>query len=316
MNEQLSVVETQLDREGFGAWHRAHIAVRRILVFLARTNLLLAANSAIIVWMVQLLAGLPHSAEPPLIGFLIFFAIYTVDRIAEPEADDLTHPERRSFSRRYARQLWVAAGLASLLGIGLAMRGGVWRVTGALLPPVALGLYSFPFIPGPLARRIGFSRLKEVLVLKNGVVAFTFATTHVLLPLSEGDAVARGPLLAMWVFLFGRFFINTVTFDLRDEEGDRQHGVRTLPVVLGPERTRQVLHLLNVALGLGLLAVPALGWGSTLFLALQAGTVYAGWYVWRSGQPGDIHFLCDVLVDGELFVNAAALLLLWSYIPL
>lgn len=283
------------------------------LMSLAHAQVLLPGAAAVGTWMVQVLAGLPVSPQPVLAVFLVFFSIYTFDRVAaEPEADAVTNPERASFARRHSRTLLTLAFAAYAIALGLSFSGGLRRVLTMVLPVVALLLYSFPVIPRELARRWGFRRLKEIFGVKNAVVGATFATTLTLAPLPPEGAPTPGLLAALWVFIFVRFFINTVVFDMRDEVGDRQQGVRTLPVVLGRARARQVLHALNLSLGAFLLAPVLLGWGPAAFAALGVSIPFSAWYLMKTARPGPLHFLCDVLVDGELYVAGAAVALALS----
>jgi 4-hydroxybenzoate polyprenyltransferase len=280
-----------------------------LLMRLAYVQLVLAGAAAVGVWIVQVLAGLPREPGPIMAVFLVFFAIYVLDRVAaEPDTDALNHPERERFARRHARKLLGLCAVAYGAALVLASRGGPGRVLILSLPLVAVLLYSFPFVPRSLARWLGFSRLKEILVIKNMVMAGTFATTLVLAPLPAQGAPVPRTLAALWVFLFLRFFINSVVFDMRDEHGDRLQGIRTIPVVLGV-RTRWLLHALNLALGAFLLAVPVLGLGPRAAAALAVGTPLTAWYLWYFVRTRSLHFLCDVVVDGELYVAGLALLL-------
>ena len=43
-------------------------------------------------------------------------------------------------------------------------------------------------------------------------------------------------------------FINAALYDIRDVKGDRENGIRTLPVLLGPKKTVGVLLILNTTL--------------------------------------------------------------------
>lgn len=280
-----------------------------LLMRLAYAQLVLAGAAAVGVWIVQVLAGLPREPEPIVAVFLVFFAIYALDRVAEPDTDALNHPERERFARRHARKLLGLCAVAYGAALVLASRGGWGRVLILSLPLVAILLYSFPLVPRPLARWLGFSRLKEILVIKNMVMAGTFATTLVWAPVPAQGAPVPQTLAALWVFLFVRFFINGVVFDMRDEHGDRLQGIRTIPVVLGGWRTRRLLHALNLALGVFLLAVPMLGLGTPAVAALAVGTPLTAWYLWHFVQTQSLHFLCDVVVDGELYVAGLALLL-------
>ncbi|HEX7241635.1 MAG TPA: UbiA family prenyltransferase [Longimicrobiaceae bacterium] len=281
---------------------------RALLMALARANLLLALSVAASAWMVQTLAGLPVEPVSPLVAFLTMYAVYSLDRASEPEADSRTHPERASFSGRHARLLRGSALAAYAVALLLAGTRGWWSVAVALLPLAVVLVYSFPFLPAPLARRVGFSRLKEVLVLKNVVVALTLAGTPTLLPAAAaGGAPAWRPVVAVGAFLFGRWWINTVLFDVRDEHGDRENGVRTLVVVLGGRTILRLLRVANAALAVLAVAAPLLGWAPPLFAVLAAGSLYAGIYLRRMETGDDPHFLCDVVSDGELLVLAALL---------
>ena len=285
-------------------------SLQALLMRLAYAQLVLSGAAAVGTWMVQVLLGLPREPAPSVAVFLVFFSIYTLDRVAaEPDTDALNHPERERFARRHARKMLALAGAAYAAALALGLRGGPGRLLVLLLPLAAVLLYSFPFVPRPLARQLGFSRLKELLVVKNGVMAGTFATTLTLAPLPAHGSLALRPLAALWGFFFVRFFINSVVFDMRDEHGDRLQGIRTLPVVLGSGPTRRLLHVLNLALGACVLAVPMLGLGPPAFAALAVGTPLATWYLRRTAGPGSLHFLCDVIVDGELYLAGLVLLL-------
>jgi len=295
------------------AFERGTARLKAWLMLLAHAQVLMPGAAAVGTWVVQVLAGLPMSPQPILAVFLVFFSIYTFDRVtAEPKADAVTHPERAQFARRHARPLLTLAFAAYALALGLSVSGGPRRLLTLLLPVVALLLYSFPVVPRALARRWGFRRLKEIFGVKNAVVGATFATTLTLAPLPPEGAPAPGPLAALWMFIFVRFFINSAVFDMRDEVGDRQQGVRTLPVVLGRARTRKVLHTLNLAQGSFLLALTLLGLVPTAFAALGVSALFSAWYLRKTAQRAPLHFLCDVVVDGELYVAGAAVLLALS----
>ena len=237
-------------------------------------------------------------------------AIYSLDRVAELDADALTHPERALFSRRHARWIRGAALGAYALALGLAGRRGMACVAVTLLPLLALLLYSFPVLPRAVARRVGFSRIKEVFVLKNLWVAGTLSVTPVLLAaVSHAGAREVVPLVALGLFLLGRWWVNVTLFDVRDEVGDGAQGLRTVPVVLGRARTVRLLQGVNVLLAVLVLAVPLLGLARPAFVLLGLSSLYAGVYLRQVHSTGDIHFLCDVVSDGELLVLAAGVLL-------
>ncbi|MCY1083230.1 UbiA family prenyltransferase [Archangium lansingense] len=289
--------------------------MRPLLVLLARGNLVMALSMAAATWLAQVLAGLPAEPLPPFIAFLVIYSIYSLDRVTELDADSRTHPERARFSQRHAGLIRGSALAAYALALGLAGRRGAWCVAVTLLPLAALLVYSFPFLPRAVAHRVGFSRLKEVFVLKNVWVAGTLAATPVLLAGVFHGAVRNGkPLVATGVFLLGRWAVNVILFDVRDEAGDRANGLRTIPVVLGRARTLRLLHGINVLLVLLALAVPLFGLASPRFALLGVSCLYAWVYLRRVERTEDIHFLCDVVSDGELLVLAGVVLLV-TWLP-
>jgi 4-hydroxybenzoate polyprenyltransferase len=288
--------------------------VRAFLVLLARENVLLALGMGAITRVAQVMAELPREPVSPLIVALAFYAVYTLDRAADFGADGLTHPERARFSRLNARRMRVAAVAAYVLALALAAGRGGWSVAVALLPLAAVLLYSFPFLPSAVARRVGFSRLKEVTVLKNVWVALTLSATGALLPVAvAGGAPHWAPIAAMAGFLFGRWWINALLFDVRDEEGDRANGLRTVPVLLGRDRTLRLLHAANLLLGMMTLTAPLLGVVRPLFALLAISSVYAWGYLRAMASGGDPHFLCDVVADGELLVLSGIVLVAASW---
>jgi 4-hydroxybenzoate polyprenyltransferase len=284
--------------------------IRRLLMLSARANLLLAVSVAASTWTVQVVAGLRAEPVAPLAMGLVYYAIYAMDRAVDHGADELTHAERAGFSRRNARILWTTALAAYAVALGLAAPRGVGSIAAVCIPLAAVLLYSFPVVPPALAGRIGFSRVKEVFVLKNVWVAGTQAASVPLIAASAGGEVADPTVLvAAAAFLFGRWWINTVFFDVRDEAGDRANGLRTVPVVLGGARTLRLLHLGNAVLGAACLAAPAAGMVDRRFALLAASSVYGAWYLWRMQRGDDPHFLCDVVADGELAVQAGVVAL-------
>lgn len=287
--------------------HRGLESMRALLVLLARGNLMMALSMAASTWMVQVFAGLPSGPLAPLITFLAIYAIYSLDRVTELDADSLTHPERARFSQRYARWIRHSAFAAQALALGLAATRGAWSVAVTLMPLAALLLYSFPVLPRSVARRVGVSRLKEVFVLKNLWVAGTLTATSTLLPVvMHGGVPHWPPLLALTAFLLGRWAINVILFDVRDEAGDRANGLRTVPVALGRAKTLRLLHLINGALFVLTVAAPLLGWIRPAFALLAVSCAYAWAYLRRaaSSSDDDLHFLCDVVSDGEQLVLA------------
>ncbi len=106
------------------------------------------------------------------------------------------------------------------------------------------------------------------------------------------------PVLLLFAFFAIEFFVNTVIFDVKDVQGDRAHGIITLPVALGIRRTQHICYALNgVALVLLVLgtAVQCLPLNAFVLCALAA---YILTYTYLCSETrGRLYF--GLLVDGE-----------------
>ena len=226
-----------------------------------------AAGIAVFGWSLGRWAGFDSGKLLPLwlAGALV---VYNLDRLKRDPADRVNTPERASLHGMLRRWSWLvtAAGVAVLVLWPLWLGSGALLLLTGLALPLSLS-YSFPLFG---------SRLKDVPVLKT-LFAPLVVLTAVLAPpiLLEGLAISPALLLAAgwsWALLM----FNMVLCDLRDIEGDRAAGTRSLPVLLGGAGTQRLLWLLIAAgascaamHGSSLLAVATVAALSPLALAAQ-----------------------------------------------
>jgi 4-hydroxybenzoate polyprenyltransferase len=107
-----------------------------------------------------------------------------------------------------------------------------------LIPAIAVVAYS---IGAP-----GLSRLKDIPLIKNLVIALAW---------DMFCALITGVTWPMIILISVLSFVNSALYDIRDVEGDRIAGVRTLAVVLGS----RVVRVVPLLLGLDFIAL-ALIW--------------------------------------------------------
>lgn len=146
-------------------------------------------------------------------------------------------------------------------------------------------------------------RLKRVPILSNFVIGGAYLSTAIAGYLLVGkngitDFPGRLALAIIWVYTFAVEFKN-----IKDISGDRADGIRTIPVILGDERSRLVIGLMGVAAFLGFpLFYPA---SATVLLpaALSAGTLY---YYAVNRRP-----YRESIVFGAIFLFIGLLALLW-----
>lgn len=162
------------------------------------------------------------------------------------------------------RAVAVTAGLASLLGVGLLVVSYQLLGLVGLRSFVALGLGAVAAAMGyTLGKRpLGYAGLGDFFVLLFfGWVGV--GGSYVLLT-GEFTWQLLDPATGIGLLAAGVLNIN----NLRDQEGDRRHGKRTMVVRLGDQDARHY-HLVLIGAGSFLLAVTPLRWGAA-----------GHWYVW------------------------------------
>ena len=107
----------------------------------------------------------------------------------------------------------------------------------------------------------------------------------------------------MGVFIFLRLMVNTLIFDVRDVEGDRAAGIRTVPAVYGADATYRIMASID-AMALAFLAASiGLGLLPTMAAILGLLPVYSLGYTILARRPkANLSFICVVLVDGEYLI--------------
>ena len=237
------------------------------------------------------------------VTFLSLFAIYVFDRVFETDGDIENHAIRSAFFKRNKVLLKLTASAALILSIGLGFLGyGIYGAGFALLPFIAVILYS---IGGaiPVGRfRLRIPQLKKIPGVKNLTVAITLSTLITgLSAVAAPIGVAIPLLLILWAFLLLRFLINTITFDLRDIAGDTAAGTRTIATLWGKNQTLRMLHGLNCLIGGGLIVVAILYDPATrITLWLLPSSLFTASYLWWIGSRPVKNVVYDILVDGEI----------------
>lgn len=174
--------------------------------------------------------------------FLATYAFYAIDRAVGVDIDSVSHPERSRFLSMYRTEIYMI--------IILAIAGSV-IISALASTQLALLVAVAPFIA--LFYSCGLSKsaqkryvlgIKRVPLLKDAFIAGGWAF---LLPFTFlFQNVGMKP--EHWFFvlpLFLKLFVMAVIYDFKDIDSDLCSGVRTLPILIGENRTRSILHILN-----------------------------------------------------------------------
>ena len=311
---------TTCDGNHAGVWLRLPAAgadlgqtIRSIVDLLLFSSLFVGIAGVGMCYTSCLVQGLPPLAPVLAIMLLVPFSVYNMNRKTDEEEDSVNRQDRYTFTKRFERPLVYGALLAYLGAVLIAAPYGLGAVLITLVPLIAGVFYSMPLLP----RRLGYRRLKEIPVMKNLVVGASWSLILVLLPCMAAHAPLTADTGISLLFFFTYAFIASSLPDMRDREGDALAGVRTIPVLIGVPRTRQVLGCINGAtallvllLGLGMMLPPLI---TALYLGAQC---YTQGCIISFGRLKQQDLICDLLSDGQFLVIGSGLLVLQGLVPL
>jgi 4-hydroxybenzoate polyprenyltransferase len=266
---------------------RCYCSLREMLAVLVHSNVFISAAAASVAVTTMLLADLGLRPGPPFIVFAVTMFVYSANSLLDLAADERNVPTRTAFTRRYGR-CCLAVGIALYLAavaLALALEvPGVWALA---IPVVVTVLYSW----------VG---LQRVLLVKNLLVGVSWG----LIPVGVGVYTGSPWHPVIW-FLFGWvtcvLTVAAAVFDIKDIDGDRAAGIRTVPIRYGPKTTRRLAQAANVALALAVVGAVVAGVVAPVFCSLLALHCYVGAYI-PFATPEREPLFYGFVVDGEHLV--------------
>ena len=266
---------------------------RKLLLFLSVSSLFIGCAGFFNTFISYLLLGMKPDIAVCFAAFLVSFSVYTQDKITDLDKDVINIPSRAEFLRRKKDLAIAYSSLAYLLSAIILFLGEPISSLLLLIPIAANVVYGKKLIPG-------VPRLKDIPVMKNTIVAFSWVLVTVIIPITYQFKLQSGPsfmvIFAVLYFMFIKMFIKTVLYDVRDEFGDRINNVRTIPVLIGSKATVKVLLVLNSTLFLVLPWLKEFSRILALFLI-----AYGYLYILYFSEPRDPLAL-DLCVDGEFML--------------
>jgi 4-hydroxybenzoate polyprenyltransferase len=183
-----------------------------------------------------------------------------------------------------------------------------------LLPVLVLSfLYTVPLlsVKSPPDNNLNSSlspvkkvRIRELLFLKIPILAFVWAISTVVLPLTEQNISIFSPL-TLWM-LVNRFlfiFALCIPFEVRDYEFDKNSNVRTLPVVYGIKITRLVgIIIILLEIISHHIFLPGLVSNGRIITALDMSAIIAlTWIIFEKRNSPSYYY--KYLVDGTMLLR-------------
>lgn len=188
---------------------------------------------------------------------LLYSSVFLYNYFTDMEEDRINDKYNPVLNDTYRRILavYIPVAIVAALAISLLYLGTI-----AFAVTVYCLVLGFAYSIRPL-------RLKKLFVVKNLAIAGGMAPVLFIMVGSLTGTI--GLLDVVVAAYFSAFsFLGSTISDLRDLEGDRQAGVRTIPVVLGVRGTGHVFLALSVAQVLVIAVPAALGLISEVYLLL------------------------------------------------
>lgn len=270
----------------------------RILRILVYSSLYLSFAGGAMVYLSCSLQGLSFSPVAALIMILVTYGVYNLNRKTDEAEDIMNHYERYSFTKKYGSFLYKSSILAYITAAGIGIIYGPEALIMTLVPLIAGVLYSIPFFP----KTFGFSRIKEVPVFKSLIVAVAWAIPPAFLPVYLSSSLPGFSSYIAALYFFILVFTSTVVFDIRDVKGDIVSGVRTIPAILGKEKTVLLLSSLNIGGGLAIvyLGLQEISFSQAAFLFLSM--IYVQFYIMYSLQQNITKMIYEIFIDGKFII--------------
>ena len=222
--------------------------VKKIIDLILYGNFWIALGALVLTFQTQLILTGNFQLDD-LIWFVFFstFLLYALHRIVGIlRLKDFLEIERYAVISKFRHHIVFYAIVASLGAIYFFFRLS-WQVQLALIIPAILSLgYVFPFF-GKKRRLRDFDQIKIYLIA--GVWAFV----TVVLPIID-DGMSFN-ISIVWMILERVLFVFAITlpFDIRDLNVDNHGDVKTIPVIIGIEKTKQLAYAaLTLAFALAL----------------------------------------------------------------
>jgi len=258
--------------------------------FFTSNSLLLALDGPVIVFFGYVLYGIQVNILVLTASFLGVFSIYSLNKVTDTKEDSINRPEQSSRStKRYA----VLSIVTMIVSLSLGAIVSIFAFLILLTPTLVGILYSV---------RVSKSlpRLKEIVGAKSVLVAFSWSLYGAFLPLALQGADWDSVTL-VFTYIFIQVIINTILFDFFDTRGDKDSGIRTIPIVFGPEKTKKMLLLVNTSLAFLIIIFGVDGDFLKVMPALFFGVVY-GYFIICRFIKGPINRLsAELMIDGSWF---------------
>jgi (E)-4-hydroxy-3-methyl-but-2-enyl pyrophosphate reductase len=280
--------------------------------FIMKSEIFLGLAAACLYYANASLMDLQPGALSMISVGLAIFALHLLNHYTDPEYTSYRESYKLEFFNKNKKLLIPLGFISIIAALTLAMVAG----TGPFIFMSAVALlgliYSFNIVPSSLRNLAKIARLRDVPASKDvGVAVVWGLITSVYPVLCEGSRLTP-PEITTFIFAFTLVFTRSMLLEIRDIQGDVMVGRETVPVIIGKEKTKQLLLCLLALSALLLIAGTALNWTSGLGLLFLLPLGYSFLYLYLYHLRLISHGITWEIITGFNFILTLIIAIVWN----
>ncbi len=260
----------------------------------------LGCSSGFIISIVLIL-DIDFSLQPIIVLYLISQIAYTYNHFKEMKNDILTNPERVKHLQKRVLYFPIIINLYIFLLIIFSIFVSWYFLIYVL----------FLLILGALYTKLFKKLTYKILCFKNIYISFSWLL-GISIVFFYYNISFNYFFLLFFFFIFIRMMLNTIFFDIKDIEDDKKNNLKTLPVVMGKDKSLMILNIINLISFIPIIFGVFLGIMPSYILILFISYFYALYYLKRANTTSlwKIRKISYIMVDGEFFFWPILLILI------
>lgn len=252
---------------------------------------LLSLGASAIVWTVIMLLDQKDGILVITLAYLISQIVYNFDHLQDLRVEKGGDNLERAIHLSKTHRFQIVAFLSYI----------ILFVTLLFIVNLQTNLVSLIIVAAGILYSVKLKDLtKKVAGFKNIYVSF-FWSTLIFVPAVYYTHEVGATILSLFLFVFLRFIVSTIYFDIKDVQHDKKKKLKTLPAILGVEHTIAILHFINLLSGLCIIASVVFEFMPKSTLVLTLFPLYSVYYlnIGKRYKTSDIKKISYILVDGE-----------------
>jgi (E)-4-hydroxy-3-methyl-but-2-enyl pyrophosphate reductase len=274
------------------------------------SNIYLAVGAAGLTYASILLQNMSLEIAPILMALFYLLCMHTFNNLVDITSDRYNDPDRGTFYSKNKMLLWVLTAASGVAGLITSL----WMGPLILVLLACMSLMGIIYIMSlvPETRKTGMPpRLRNIPGSKTVLVALAWGIITSIVPALHSTRQIQLSTVIVFFWSTALVFIRTAFFDVLDMQGSRIAGKETIPILLGEEKTMNLLKLLSAAAMILISLASLCRWVSPLGFLLAmcplSMLVFLIGYERAGFSPG----LKQVLLMESHFILAGLIAVLW-----